>query len=763
MHGLAPGLNRTAPAAELFGGLWRLFLLSMPEHHTPGSVAAQKSRPSSRPSSQSFPQACLAALDGAAVSLPVLLGSTAILYAQVAPSALGAGFFAAFLGVAWVTLLTAHSRRPIAYATRFFEAATLATLVLQMAARFEPLGLPNTEAVRLGLLCALSGLAGLVAGLLWLLRAERLARFIPAPVFTGFASSVAVSIVVSQGRSLAAQLGQLQGAALVVATVLAVLGSALLVQRFRPRWPASAVGLVAGMGMGLVGALWGAPLPRLIENASWTLPFQAADFSGLWGPEGHQWAWWTELFKGAAVLGVLLFLNNVITGAQLAQMDDRRSPSHADKGLQAFALATAGAAGSPVVSGSLMVSLTAARGHALDRWTLYALALLLVLLYGSTLLALLPVAVLSGLLLIEAWQLWDRGISRHAWRLMRGQAVARHHREDLMVVAGVMAASLLVNMVAGLLAGLLLGLVLHAHRNTQRPVRRSLSGREILSNCARTPTEFEVLARHGDAIRVLQLDSHQFFASAALLQDAVRQALAGAQYVVLDWTAVRQIDSSIAQGMGRLQLQAQQSGTVLVHAGTQMREGNVHALLHGDAPHARFADDLDRALETVENLLLQQHLPPFLAENPQGHLVWPADLSDEESHALKCAMTVHVFEPGAHLIREGESSDALWFLTRGQASVQLLTEEGRSLRVSGVRAGTAVGQIGFIDRQARSASVVAETTVEALRLGHAAFGQLSREHPVLVQKLLSQLSIDLATHLRAANLHALAQAHHVMA
>ena len=58
---------------------------------------------------------------------------------------------------------------------------------------------------------------------------------------------------------------------------------------------------------------------------------------------------------------------------------------------------------------------------------------------------------------------------------------------------------------------------------------------------------------------------------------------------------------------------------------------------------------------------------------------------------------------------------------------------------------------------------MAETAVEAMRLGNTAFQQLADEHPELVQKLLSQLSIDLATHLRAANLHALAQAHQVMA
>jgi len=77
------------------------------------------------------PQSALGATDAAAVSLPSILGSTVILYSQVAPTALSAGVLAAFLGVAWVTLLTSPSSRPIAYTTRFFEAATLATLVLQ--------------------------------------------------------------------------------------------------------------------------------------------------------------------------------------------------------------------------------------------------------------------------------------------------------------------------------------------------------------------------------------------------------------------------------------------------------------------------------------------------------------------------------------------------------------------------------------------------------------------------------------------------------
>lgn len=709
--------------------------------------------------SQSF----MSAVDCAAVGLPSILGSALILYSQVAPNALSAGVLAAFLGVAWVTLLTSQSSRPIAYTTRFFEAATLATLVLQMAHRLPQYGLQDTEAVRLGLLCGMSAMAGLVAGLLWLVRAERLARFIPAPVYIGFASSIAVAIGLSQWESLSAQVIQPHLGWPVAGAVVTVVASALMVKRFRPQWPASAVGLVAGIGMGLLTSVTEAPLPRLMEYQSWTSPWQLADFTGLWGPSDGRWQWLLELFKASSVLGVLIFLNNVVTGEQLAQLDDRRTLTPVDKGLQALAIGSAGLLGSPSVSGSLSVSLMAARARPLTASSMYALALMLAAICASSALVLIPVAALSGLLLVEAWQLWDRASAWQVLRLLRRRTVERHHKEDLMVIAGVMSASLLLNMVAALLVGLLLGLVLHAHRNTQTPVRRTLSGLEIQSNCARTPAEFEVLAQHGSAIRVLQLDSHQFFASAAFLHDAVRKAFSTANFVVMDWTAVRQIDSSIASGVGRLQAYAHQMGIVLMHAGTQWRHSNVHALLTEHVPSTRIASDLDRAVETVENMLLQRYLPPFQAADHSGHLAWPSHLTDDESHALRSVMTLHSFESGHCVIQEGEASDALWFVTRGQASVQLTTDDGSHLRVSGVRAGTTVGQIGFIDRQVRSASVVTETAVEALRLGHAEFLELSHENPELVQKLLSQLSIDLATQLRAANLHALAQAHHATA
>ena len=226
-----------------------------------------------QPAPTFHPQTALAALDSTAASLPIILGSTVILYAQVAPAALSSGVWAAFLGVAWVTLLTSQSRRPIAYTTRFFEAATLATLVLQMASRLPQHGLQDTEAMRLGLLCGMSAMAGLVAGLLWLLRAERLARFIPAPVYSGFASSIAVSIGLSQWKSLTTQIGPPQLGWPVAAAVVAVVASALVVKRFRPQWPASAVGLVAGIGVGLLTAVTETPLPRLMESQSWSIPW----------------------------------------------------------------------------------------------------------------------------------------------------------------------------------------------------------------------------------------------------------------------------------------------------------------------------------------------------------------------------------------------------------------------------------------------------------------------------------------------------------
>lgn len=62
----------------------------------------------------------VAGLDACAVSIPMTLGGSVILYGQIAPEWLGPGVLAGCLGYALVHALGAHMHRPVVSAARFF-------------------------------------------------------------------------------------------------------------------------------------------------------------------------------------------------------------------------------------------------------------------------------------------------------------------------------------------------------------------------------------------------------------------------------------------------------------------------------------------------------------------------------------------------------------------------------------------------------------------------------------------------------------------
>lgn len=690
-----------------------------------------------------------AGLDAVAVTIPMSLGAAVILYGQIAPGHLAAGVLATCLAVVLAYALSAASARPVMLAARFFEAATLAAMVLQLAGQLQRWGLADTPALRLAMVCTIVGGAGVAAGALALLRAERFARFIPAPVYVGFANSVVVSLLISQTASLKRQV---EGAGSVLPLALAGITMAigLAVHRWRPRWPASMCALAAGSAAGALLALSGNPLPRLIEAGTWTLPLTVADVRTLADAALAQSGLALALARDALILGILVFLNNTVTGQFLAQGDDRTHERTRDKLLLAGAIAVGGAAGSPVVSGSPNVALVVSRSAVVTPLLMATVAAGVALLYVSTALTWVPVAALAGIFLFDAWTMWDRASARHAraWLLRRG--IPANAREDLLVIGAVMLASLAVNMVAGLFVGLVLGLLLHAHRTTRTPVRAVLDGSQVRSRCARSPAEFAVLREHGGRLRVFELDSQQFFASGAQLGATLRAHLGHADVAVLDWSSVRDVDTSVAMVVARLEAVAARHRAVLLHAGAGQGPGSVASVLAQHVPKVRLCADLDRALQQAEDTLIARHRRadvPTPAEDPGAASLFRGMDADDRALLLSRMRPVAIDE-GETVLRAGEPSNELVLVLDGTASVVVPVEGGGDVRLSGVRAGATVGEIGFLDRAPRSASVVADGAMRLLALDRAAFDRLAREQPHIVQRLLTNLSLDMAARLR---------------
>jgi CRP-like cAMP-binding protein len=99
----------------------------------------------------------------------------------------------------------------------------------------------------------------------------------------------------------------------------------------------------------------------------------------------------------------------------------------------------------------------------------------------------------------------------------------------------------------------------------------------------------------------------------------------------------------------------------------------------------------------------------------------------------------------------GEEGDELMVLLHGSASILVPGPHGGLVRIAGVRRGAVIGEIAFLDRAARSATVLAEEDLAVAVLSRAQYDALSASAPHLIQKLLTNLALDLATRLRHTN------------
>lgn len=691
-------------------------------------------------------------LDAFCAVLPLTLGSSVLLYAMIAPEYLGAGVLAGLLGLVCIHLTTARASRPVYYSARFFEAATIGTMVQKLGEMLPAAGLENSSEARLALLISILVLSALVVGVLWFLKAQRLARFVPAPVYTGFVNTIAVAVLFTQAQSLIQQATESQVAWMPLAVAALVLALSLGILKWRPKWSASSLGLLIGLILAMAIDWDRQVLPRVFDHSEWMIPTPYAHFS-LWltapGPLLEVVGW---LLVNAVMVGTLMFLSTVSAGQLLTQTDDRETIRATDGWREAGGLLAAGLLGSAPLSGSHTAAIAGSRHGPIKANSLRLLSLLALGVIASQVLVWMPLAAITAIMLFDAWNMWNRESAQRAWSWMRGKGLSTQIKEDTLLIGSVMAASLLLNMVAGLLLGLGLGLLLHAHRSTRQPVRNIWTGQHIASSCARSRAELILLGQHGQDLRVFQLDAQQFFASAALLNQTIRNQSEGAFCVILDWSRVNHIDSSVALVVARLDTYLKGKGLLVWHADTQRNGEEVHQILNQYLQKPQWSPDLDRALEKAENHLLE-HYNPALASSFEESAPpsWLNRLPVELRSPLAACLTTGLFAPGEVILREGDPSDCLWLLTHGRASVYLRHKQPNEIRIGGAGPGTTVGEMGFLDGSNRSATVVAESQVEAMRLSRSDFDALSVEHPAIIQHLLTYLTTEISARLRYAN------------
>lgn len=94
--------------------------------------------------------------------------------------------------------------------------------------------------------------------------------------------------------------------------------------------------------------------------------------------------------------------------------------------------------------------------------------------------------------------------------------------------------------------------------------------------------------------------------------------------------------------------------------------------------------------------------------------------------------------PGETLMRQGEASDAAWFLKSGSLSVRAETVYG-PVPIATLDAPCLIGEIGAFTGLARTASVEATTPARVYRIDRAQLMSLGREKPELLLSVIEQL------------------------
>jgi SulP family sulfate permease len=482
-----------------------------------------------------IPREALAGLTIACVAVPLGLG-----YGAMAGLPPEVGLYGTILPLAAYALI-GSSRRIVM--------APDSALALIIASSVIPLAAGNADR-ELGLAMLTALVAGAVLLVAGVLRIGRLAEFVSRPVLIGYLSGVGITVVTSQfddvfripieGDSAIQKtvnfvqtLPQTHVPSLILG-ILAVVGM-LLLTRIGPNLPNAlvvvAVGTIAVAALGLGSQ--GVELVGTIPSGLPSLTIPPLDLKDM-----------ASVFMPAVAIAALSFVDSSLTARSFAARHGEDLDTDTEAlGIGAADIAASISSGLPASGSGLRTSLAEAAGaHTQLAPLISAGLLLIVLLFFTGVLALMPWPVLGGVLIFAGLTIVDIAGLR---------TVGRFDRAEFWIAIICLLGCVFVGTFAGVFIAIFLSIF---------DVVRRLSGPH--DSVSPTGTSEVVVYR---------FEAPLFFPNAEAVRTRVtRLALEGdtqPKAIVLDGTAITQIDTTAMYALDRLRDELDVGGIVLVFAG----------------------------------------------------------------------------------------------------------------------------------------------------------------------------------------------------
>ena len=609
-------------------------------------------------------------------------------------------------------------------------------------------------------LCSATAITGLLLCVLGFTRAGRAIRFVPYPVIGGFLGATgwlmitgAIRVVANQRPALANIGGFLDAAiaAKLAAGLIVAMTLFIALRRSKSPFVLPGVLLAAIAATYLFLFLTGSQLVAAQAEGWMFRPQPMAGLISPWQPGALRGFSWTSVPALAGDLLAVMFVTIITlvlntTGIEIAT----RTEANIERDLKVLGLANIATAalGGYVSCTSLSRSMLVRMAGATSRTSGLTVAAIsaAVLVVDPGFLGYVPKYVLAGLLFYLGGGLVYQWIIRSSRQLLR--------LEYLSLIA---IALLIINMgfIAGVLIGVVIGCATFALSASRvNAIKFSFDGSEYRSSLDRGAYEQSLLADHGREIQGMALQSYLFFGSANRLYQYVKALLVqqpNCRFLIFDFRRVTGIDSSATQSFAQIKQAATDAGAriVLVNLTQELERAFRAARFISD--DITVAPDLDRALESCENAILEAHRAH--GSETRSLRAWLSEALGDPQLADRLTEYCRRLEvrAGDIIARQGDAAAAMHFILEGRVGIIVDLPQGRSMRVRSLGRHTTVGEMGLITRSPRSATIQAEAASVLYELDSEAFERIKREHPALSQALLAYVVRVMAERLSFAN------------
>lgn len=706
------------------------------------------------------------ALAGAVVSLAAIgfyLSSAALIFQGPLAAHLSFGIAAALLGGA-VLALFAASQCSIGLTSVGSVPATISIFASMAAA----IAAQSSGAAMLPTLVATLAIAALCMGLSWYLMGRfglgNVIRYIPYPVIGGFLAGVGwlmlsggIGVVAGVPFSMDLVLGAFVGGPSAQIVVGLAMGLAFWLATQKSRHVILLPVLMVFFSLLVHAALLGnAVSPEQARADGWLMqPFGTALPANPLSPDSLALVQWSVVAgQGGAILSVMIvsMISLLLSASSLEVAFEERADFNRDLKVLGLGNMLAALLGGLAGGISISRSLLNKEAGAVSRWSgvVKAALCLLALFFGGPVIALIPKAVLGGILIYMGIDMLKHWLIDSRKRLTSSDYIA-----VLIMVCLTVSVGYLPAVVVGIVVCCFDFAVSSARLVT---VRRSYSRNAWPDKVERSASQSAMLQARGEGVRIVELQGALFFGSIRTLAHDIEALLAGPQgleLLVIDFRRVPWIDSSGAQAMSRVVRLAHRHQVKLSLSGVSapvLKILQINGCFGVLGPEV--LPDIDQALLEWDDRTIGRgtHSPTPLED-------WLSTELGSGALAQQLLRHLHAIRlaPGELLFKQGAPADSLYLVQQGRLSAYV--EHGSTrFKVRSIQAGGTLGEMGLYRGADRGATVSADEAATVLALTRDALRNIELQEPVLALALHKVFVRLLARRLDHANAQAQALA-----